>query len=74
MCRQVTVVPYTSANPSPRTQRLLSVLQDDVPLTFTEQHTGMSWKAYVNLYCAGAKALFYHEKPLLKLDLQAIVL
>ena len=49
------------------------VLQDDMMLTFG-QTAGMSWEAYIDLYCAGAKALFFHEKPTMKLDLNAIVL
>ncbi len=50
------------------------VLQDDVVLTFTQEATGISWQAYVDLYCAGAKQLFFHEKPKMQLELEPVIL
>lgn len=43
-------------------------------LTFTPEATGVSWPAYVDLYCAGAKQLFFHEKPKVQLQLEPVVL
>ena len=41
-----------------------AVLQDDVLLTFSQEAAGLSWEAYIDLYCAGAKQLYFHEKKL----------
>ena len=49
-------------------------LQRDVLLTFTPEATGVSWPAYVDLYCAGAKQLFFHEKPQVHLQLEPVIL
>ena len=49
-------------------------LQGDVLLTFTPEATGVSWPAYVDLYCAGAKQLFFHEKPKVQLQLEPVIL
>ena len=38
-------------------------MQDVMMLTFTPKTTGMTWKDYLDLYCAGAKQLFMHETP-----------
>lgn len=32
-------------------------------LSFTPQTTGMTWREYINLYCAGSKQIFMHETP-----------
>ncbi len=50
------------------------MLQDDVVLTFTQEATGISWQAYMDLYCAGAKQLFFHEKPKMQLELEPVTL
>ncbi len=50
------------------------VLQDDVVLTFTQEATGISWQTYMDLYCAGAKQLFFHEKPKMQLELEPVTL
>ncbi len=50
------------------------MVQDDVLLTFTPEATGISWQAYVDLYCAGAKQLFFHEKPKVQLQLEPVIL
>ena len=47
-------------------------VQGDVVLTFTPEATGVSWPAYVDLYCAGAKQLFFHEKPKVQLQLEPV--
>lgn len=49
-------------------------MQEDVLLSFKPEATGISWEAYVNLYCAGAKQLFFHEKPKMRLELEPVVL
>ena len=49
-------------------------VQGDVVLTFTPEATGISWQAYVDLYCAGAKQLFFHEKPKVQLQLEPVTL
>ena len=49
-------------------------LQGDVLLTFTPEAIGVSWQAYVDLYCAGAKQLFFHEKPKVHLQLEPVML
>ena len=49
-------------------------LQGDVLLSFTPEATGVSWPAYVDLYCAGAKQLFFHEKPKVHLQLEPVIL
>ena len=41
----------------------LLCMQDVMMLNFTPEATGMTWKEYINLYCAGAKQLFMHETP-----------
>ncbi|KAL3162395.1 Fatty acyl-CoA reductase 2, variant 2 [Trebouxia sp. C0010 RCD-2024] len=46
----------------------------NVLLTFTPEATGVSWPAYVHLYCAGAKQLFFHEKPKMPLQLEPVTL
>lgn len=52
----------------------LPVMQADVTLTFGQgDDESMSWDAYIALVCAGAKALFFHERPIMKLDLEAVV-
>ena len=43
-------------------------------LSFTPEATGFSWQAYVELYCAGAKQLFFHENPRVSLKLEPAVL
>ena len=49
-------------------------MQADVTLTFGQgDDEGMSWDAYIALFCDGAKALFFHERPLMKLDLEAVI-
>ncbi|KAL0029274.1 hypothetical protein WJX79_006937 [Trebouxia sp. C0005] len=48
--------------------------KDDVVLTFTQEATGISWQAYMDLYCAGAKQLFFHEKPKMQLELEPVIL
>ena len=49
-------------------------MQADVTLTFGQgDDESMSWDAYIALVCAGAKALFFHERPIMKLDLEAVV-
>lgn len=50
------------------------VVQGNVLLTFTPEATGVSWPAYVHLYCAGAKQLFFHEKPKMPLQLEPVTL
>jgi hypothetical protein len=50
------------------------VLQDDVLLTFTQQTTGISWQVYVDLCCASAKQLFFHEKPKMQVELEPATL
>ena len=49
-------------------------MQDDVLLSFTQEATGISWDAYMDLYCAGAKQLFFHEKPKVDLELEPVIL
>lgn len=49
-------------------------VQGDVLLTFTPEATGVSWPAYVDLYCAGAKQLFFHEKPKVHLQLEPVTM
>ena len=49
-------------------------MQGDVLLTFTPEATGISWQAYVDLYCAGAKQLFFHEKPKVQLQVEPVTL
>lgn len=64
---------YTSiGNLTPKFQGVY--LQGDVLLTFTPEATGVSWPAYVDLYCAGAKQLFLHEKPKMHLQLESVIL
>ena len=50
------------------------VVQGDVLLTFTPEAAGVSWPAYVDLYCAGAKQLFFHEKPKVQLQLEPVTM
>ena len=49
-------------------------LQDSVLLTFSQQATGISWEAYIRLYCAGAQLLYLHEKPRMEVDLERLIL
>lgn len=49
-------------------------VQGDVLLSFTPEATGVTWPAYVDLYCAGAKQLFFHEKPKVQLQLEPVTL
>lgn len=37
--------------------------RDTLLLRFTPQTTGMTWREYINLYCAGSKQIFMHETP-----------
>ena len=55
-------------------EHALTVLQEDILLTFTQEATGISWQAYLDLYCAGAKQLFFHEKPRVQLQLEPVTL
>lgn len=62
-------------------ERLLPVLraqhtcvQDDITLTFTQEAAGISWPQYMELYCAGAKQLFFHEKSKLGLQLEPAIM
>ncbi|KAL0027606.1 hypothetical protein WJX79_001842 [Trebouxia sp. C0005] len=45
--------------------------RDALLLRFTPQTTGMTWKEYINLYCAGSKQIFMHETPKYPLQLGA---
>lgn len=42
---------------------LFVMVQDALLLRFTPQTTGMTWREYINLYCAGSKQIFLHETP-----------
>ena len=37
------------------------LVKDTLLLRFTPQTTGMTWREYINLYCAGSKQIFMHE-------------
>lgn len=50
------------------------VLQEDVNLTFSHKGTGLDWEAYIDLFCAGTKQLYFHEKPRLELELETTML
>lgn len=49
-------------------------VQSDITLTFTQEAAGISWPEYMELYCAGAKQLFFHEKSKLGLQLNPAVM
>ncbi len=50
------------------------MLQDDVLLTFTQEGNGISWQADVDLYCAGAEQLFFHERTKMQVELEPATL